>query len=68
MGLRLARCNDRACAGTNEAISALDPDVAEAGWFDGHASIAVGADGNPIVSYHDPVGRTLEVARSPIGG
>lgn len=54
--LRVARCEDAACAG--RAIHDLDQPFV--GRF---AAIAIGADGNPVVSYYDFDRRALKVAK-----
>ncbi len=55
--LKVAHCNDLACAGVNETITTVD-DSGDVGY---NASIAIGADGLPIISYHDGTGN-LKVA------
>jgi hypothetical protein len=47
--LKVARCNDAACAGADETITAVDTG-ASAGE---HTSIAIGVDGLPVVSYKE---------------
>ena len=46
--LKFAKCNDPACAGGDETITILDNTTENAGW---HTSIAIGADGFPVISY-----------------
>ncbi len=46
--LKVAKCNDAACAGGNETLSTVD----SAGDVGHHTSIALGADGLPVISYH----------------
>lgn len=46
--LKFAKCNDPACAGGDEAITILDDTSEYAGWY---TSIAIGADGYPVISY-----------------
>jgi hypothetical protein len=62
LDLRIARCNDRACAGGNEKISTLDStgDVGQ------NASLAIGLDGVPIVAYMDVTAGTIRVARASV--
>jgi len=55
--LKLARCNDPACTGADEAISVADPSF-EVG-FD--TSIALGLDGNPVISHYDLAHHDLKV-------
>ncbi len=55
--LKLARCNDLACAGSNETLTTLDP---SGGTF---TSIALGIDERPVISY---LGAGIEVARPAI--
>jgi hypothetical protein len=57
--LKVARCNDPACAGGNETISVVDS-AALVGKF---ASLAIGADGNPVIAYYDETSHDLKVAR-----
>ena len=57
--LKVARCNDKACAGENETISTVDG-VGEAGEF---ASLAIGADGNPVIAYYKRSTGDLRVAK-----
>ena len=44
--LKVARCNDNACAGGNETISTVES-TGDVGEF---ASLAIGADGNPVIA------------------
>jgi hypothetical protein len=44
--LKVARCNDPGCANNNETLSVVD-----AGGWGYYTSIAIGVDGNPVVSY-----------------
>lgn len=60
--LRLARCNDAACAGSNERVTTLDG-AGSAGQF---ASLAIGVDGVPVVAYFDASTNKVEVARPSI--
>jgi len=61
--LKVARCNDPACAGGGETITAVDT----AGNVGTDTSIAIGTDGNPVISYRDTTNSDLKVARPPIG-
>lgn len=58
--LKVAKCNDRACAGQNEIISTVDGLESEVGRF---ASLAVGGDGFPVISYFDDSSQALKVAK-----
>lgn len=57
--LMLAKCNDPACAGGDETLSTVDG----AGSTGLYASLAVGADGLPVISYFDNTGGDLEIAK-----
>jgi len=57
--LKVAHCNDVACAGQDETLSFVDDPAAGVGLY---TSIAIGADGLPIISYHDFSAGTLKVA------
>jgi hypothetical protein len=57
--LKVARCNDAACSGGDEQLSTVDP----AGNTGQYTSIAVGIDGNPVVSYYDATNGDLRFAR-----
>ena len=57
--LKVAKCDDAACAGGGETLSTVD----SAGQVGEMTSIALGADGLPIVSYHDSTNRDLKVAK-----
>ena len=58
--LKVARCNDPSCVGSNETVSTVDPNAADVGQ---HTSIAIGTNGNPVVSYYDATNGNLKVAR-----
>jgi hypothetical protein len=55
--LKVAKCNDPACAGANETINTVD----NAGPGGAYTSIAIGDDGNPVISYQ--ASGDLKVAR-----
>ncbi|MCC6832321.1 MAG: choice-of-anchor D domain-containing protein [Thermoleophilia bacterium] len=57
--LRVARCNDLACAGTGDTVETVD----SASMVIGATSIAVPADGFPVISYFDAVGSDLKVMK-----
>ncbi len=48
--LKLARCNDSACAGGDESIVTLD----KVGLVGSYAALAFSEDDRPIVAYYDP--------------
>jgi len=58
--LKVAKCNDAACAGGNEIITAVDDPLNRVGWYN---SIAIGADGFPVISYQDITAGALRVAK-----
>lgn len=58
--LKLARCNDPACAGQNEDLKVLDS-VGSVGAF---SSLAIGLDGVPVVSYADQTNRDVKLIRA----
>jgi hypothetical protein len=60
--LKLARCNDLACAGQNERLAILDG-VGDVGQY---ASVAIAVDGVPVVAYIDVTNSKLKVARPSI--
>ncbi len=57
--LRVAKCNDAACAGGDETITTVD-DPVDAGAF---SSLALGSDGFPVISYLDDGASALRVAK-----
>jgi hypothetical protein len=57
--LKVAHCNDAACAGGNETITTVDDPMNNVGT---HTSIAIGADGVPVISYRDATAHALKVA------
>ena len=57
--LKVARCNDKACAGANETISTVES-TGDVGEF---ASLAIGADGNPVIAYYKRSSGDLRVAK-----
>lgn len=59
--LKVAKCNDPACAGEDETISVVDaPEGENVGE---HTSIAVGQDGFPVISYYNQTNGELTVAK-----
>ena len=57
--LKVAHCNDPACAPGGEIITPLEVSANIVGAF---TSIAIGADGFPIISYYDATNTRLRVA------
>ena len=57
--LKVARCNDKACAGSNETISTVES-AGDVGEF---ASLAIGMDGNPVIAYYKRSTGDLRVAK-----
>ncbi|HXV32479.1 MAG TPA: hypothetical protein VD769_00615 [Gaiellaceae bacterium] len=59
--LKVLRCGDAACTSGNETLTLDSP-----GTVGRHTSIALGADGLPVVSYHDVSNGDLKLARLPV--
>jgi len=59
--LKVAKCNDAACAGNNETITTVDNPLPFA--VGQYTSIAIGTDGFPVISYHGASTGTLKVAK-----
>jgi hypothetical protein len=57
--LKVARCNDKACAGGNETRTPVDT----SGDVGTHAAVAIGLDGKPVVAYYDATNADLKLAR-----
>ena len=57
--LKVAKCNDLACFGGDETITTVDSfgDVGQ------YASIVIGTDGFPVISYYDQTNSALKVAK-----
>ena len=58
--LKVAKCNDAACAGGDETITTVDDPANSVG---NYTSLAVSADGLPVVSYRDDTVGSLKVAK-----
>ena len=58
--LKVAKCNDAACAGGDETITTVDDPINGVGRY---TSLAIGADGLPLISYHDFAAGSLKVAK-----
>jgi hypothetical protein len=56
--LRVARCNDAGCTGGDETLSTVD---LTAGHNGSYTSLAIGTDGNPVISYSDGTNDDLKV-------
>ncbi len=57
--LKVARCTNFACTGA-ATVTTVDDPVNEVGFY---SSIAIGADGLPVISYFDETAGTLKVAK-----
>jgi hypothetical protein len=57
-GIKVVHCNDAACAGNDETVSAVDYGAHEVG---DETSIMIGSDGVAIISYHDITAGALKV-------
>jgi hypothetical protein len=55
--LKILRCDDPACRG-NEAANIATPDPGAAGWY---SSLALDAQGNPVVAYFDSAAGRIEL-------
>ena len=60
LALAVAHCNDLACTGSNETLTVVDDDPANT--VGEYSSITIGADGLPIIAYHDLTAHVLKVA------
>jgi hypothetical protein len=56
--IKVAKCNNAACTGTS-TISLVDS-AGEVGWF---TSMTIGADGLPVIAYHDMTQGDLKVLK-----
>jgi hypothetical protein len=57
--LKVAKCGNAACTGTS-TISTVDDPANIVGYY---TSIAIGADGFPVISYYDGTAGALKVAK-----
>jgi len=64
--LKIAKCNDSACAGGDEIIRVVDDPPH--GVVGSYTSIAIGSDGLPVVSYRDHTATTLKVLKCGTAG
>ena len=60
LALKVAKCNDAACAGANETITTVNDPANDLGGF---TSIAIGFDGFPVISYYGATVGSLRVAK-----
>jgi hypothetical protein len=58
--LKVAKCNDPACGGSDEQMSTVD--IGNVDTLSG-PSIAIGLDGMPVISYADASDSSLKVAK-----
>jgi len=59
--LKVIKCNDPECSGGDETISMVDNSGNNKGQY--YSSIAIGTDGNPVISYWDGDAGALRVAK-----
>ena len=57
--LKVARCANADCSGGGSTLNAVD----SGGTVGEHTSIAIGADGLPVIAYHDGANFALKVAK-----
>ena len=61
--LWVVKCNDPACAGGDETSTIVDDGGSRSENVGANSSIAIGADGNPVISYYDITNVNLKVAK-----
>ena len=59
--LKIAACNNPTCAGTTELERSTNTTIDSSGNVGGFTSIAIGTNGNPIISYYDYANQDLKV-------
>jgi hypothetical protein len=59
--LKVAVCKNSTCSGALESDRSTNNNLDSIGRFAGYDSIAIGANGNPIISYYDSVNGDLKV-------
>ena len=59
--LKVAACKNSTCSGETESDRSTNNNLDSIGRFAGYDSIAIGANGNPIISYYDSVNGDLKV-------
>ena len=64
LSLKVVECNDAACAGANETITEIE-DTASA--LNNFHRVAIGTDGQPVISYYDGTATDLKVAKKTPG-
>ena len=62
LDLKIAACNNPTCTGTTELERSTNTTIDSGGAVGGYTSIAIGTNGNPIISYHDETNYDLKVA------
>ena len=60
LAMKVAKCNDSACAGNDETVTTVDDPLNSVGAW---TSMAIGTDGFPIISYYDSTAGDLKVAK-----
>jgi len=60
--LKVAACNNPTCAGATEVDRSTNVTIDSNGAVGYYTSIAIGTNGNPIISYSDPTNGDLKVA------
>ena len=58
--LKVAKCNDQACSGSDESIVTINDPDSKVSWG---TSIAIGSDGFPVISYGSYTSNELKVAK-----
>ena len=59
--LKIAACNNPTCAGPGGAPASTNTTIDSSGDVGGYTSIAIGTNGNPIISYYDYANGDLKV-------
>ena len=59
--LKIAACNNPTCAGPGGAPASTNTTIDSNGYVGGYTSIAIGTNGNPIISYYDTANGDLKV-------
>ena len=62
LDLKIAACNNPTCTGTTELERSTNTTIDSTDAVGGHTSIAIGTNGNPIISYWDATNSNLKVA------
>jgi hypothetical protein len=62
LDLKVAACNNPTCTGTTENDRSTKSTIDSAGQVGYYTSIAIGINGNPVISYHDGTSLDLKVA------